>query len=351
MLRAVTDPSLDEILAQVSRSFYLSMAVLPKAVRTQISIAYLVARAADTIADTRAVRAERRRELLSGLRAALTDGARAERLAVELRAEIAGEGGAAEAERRLLMRFGECLAGLARQPEADRARTRRVLDHLITGMERDLARFDAHPSGVRELRPLASMEELDEHTYLAAGCVGEYWTEMTAAHLPVVAHFGARELLDRAVHLGKALQLVNVIRDAPADLAAGRCYVPRPLLEVHGLQPADLVGPERRRARPLLDELRHLALEHVDAAWPYVMAIPPRAPRLRLACIWPLWIGLATLEKIALADDPLDPSVRIKVTRRELYRLIAESVAAVALNPVLTRRHWKRRARAGHHAR
>src|SRR5205085_1350019 len=199
---------------------------------------------ADTIADTRAVAPGRRRELLADLRHALTDAARADQLALDLRREIAPDGSAVEAERRLLLRFGECLAGLARQGGADRALTQRVLD-------------------------------------------------------------------------------------------------------AHGLQPADLRGPDRRRARPVLDELRHLALEHVDAAWPYVMAIPPRAPRLRLACIWPLWIGLATLEKIALADDPLDPATRIKVTRRELYRLLAESIAVVSLNPVLSRRHWKRRARAG----
>src|SRR5436305_2060426 len=115
MLRAVTDATLDEILSEVSRSFYLSLAVLPRAVRAQISVAYLVARAADTIADTRAVRAPRRRELLSELRAALGDAARAGALARDLRNEIAADGSAVLAERRLLLRFGECLQSLARQ--------------------------------------------------------------------------------------------------------------------------------------------------------------------------------------------------------------------------------------------
>ena len=40
------------ILKQVSRSFYLTLNVLPDGVRDQMGLSYLFARAADTIADT-----------------------------------------------------------------------------------------------------------------------------------------------------------------------------------------------------------------------------------------------------------------------------------------------------------
>src|SRR5207253_253284 len=40
------------ILARVSRSFYLSIRLLPKKLRDPVSLAYLLARASDTIADT-----------------------------------------------------------------------------------------------------------------------------------------------------------------------------------------------------------------------------------------------------------------------------------------------------------
>ena len=43
---------LRSILKRVSRSFYLTLAILPRPVRDQIGLAYLLARAADTIADT-----------------------------------------------------------------------------------------------------------------------------------------------------------------------------------------------------------------------------------------------------------------------------------------------------------
>jgi farnesyl-diphosphate farnesyltransferase len=43
---------LQHILKNVSRSFYLSLRVLPGSVRKQVSLAYLFCRVADTIADT-----------------------------------------------------------------------------------------------------------------------------------------------------------------------------------------------------------------------------------------------------------------------------------------------------------
>ena len=65
---------LKSVLKGVSRSFYLTMRVLPKNLREPIGLAYLLARAADTIADRKH----------SGLR-----GSRLEGL-LTLRAQVAG---------------------------------------------------------------------------------------------------------------------------------------------------------------------------------------------------------------------------------------------------------------------
>jgi len=346
ILRAVPDAALDDILAGVSRSFYLSLAVLPKPVRAQLSVGYLVARAADTIADTRVVRSERRLELLDGLRATLDDERRIVPLVAEVRREIGGAAaasGASPAERVLLERLGDCLRSLARFDAGDRERTHKVLRTLITGMERDLRRF---PGEGGPLTAVQTLTELDEHCYFAAGCVGEYWTVMTAAHLPAVKRLGRPDFVARGVRLGKALQMVNVIRDAPSDLAQGRCYLPVELLRAHGLTPEALRDPARHTAaRPALEALHALALAHVDAAFPYVLAIPRGEVRLRLAALWPLWIGLSTLERLRAADDPLDPAHPVKIDRQEVYRILAESSVA-ASDTLLERAHDRRRARA-----
>ena len=49
----MADDLLRGLLRQVSRSFYLSLAILPRPLREPIGLAYLLARAADTVADTR----------------------------------------------------------------------------------------------------------------------------------------------------------------------------------------------------------------------------------------------------------------------------------------------------------
>ncbi len=358
-LRGSDRPSLpadlDALLRRVSRSFYLSLRVLPLSVRAQLKAAYLVARAADTIADTRIVPAGRRLHLLGALREAIGGADRAALIdgVARLLPEVSVRDVGSAAERELLGRFEACLDVLDAFDDGDRARATRVLQTLITGMERDLDRFpNAQPADPPPVPvALATLADLDEHTYYAAGCVGEYWTLTCAAHVPGLERLARPDLVARGVRLGKALQLVNVLRDVPADLREGRCYLPQSELDRIGLRPNDLTDPSRRlRARPILEELRARALEHVDAAFPYVLAIPAAQPRLRWAALWPLWIGLGTLQRLRDAIDPLDPTTIIKISRRDVYEIVVESLPAIAPFTLsdrwLAARHEARRAAA-----
>ena len=63
------DALLTTLLRDVSRSFYLTLRVLPAAVRPQIGLAYLLARTSDTIADTEMVALPKRLQALDGFRA------------------------------------------------------------------------------------------------------------------------------------------------------------------------------------------------------------------------------------------------------------------------------------------
>jgi farnesyl-diphosphate farnesyltransferase len=340
MLRIASDRSLDQLLERVSRSFYLSLAVLPRALRQPLSVSYLVARAADTIADTRILARERRLALLLGLRSVLEERTHPFPYVEELRQELGLSFGTDDAERLLLGRLGECLSALFRMEGADLDRSRKVLLVLVTGMERDLERFPDDG----KLVALETVAELDEYCYFAAGCVGEYWTLTTAAHVPALERLRRPDWVARGVRLGKALQMVNVIRDAGSDLGLGRCYWPRERLAVHGLTPEKLpTAAERSNARLMVEELRAIALAHVDAAFPYILAIPRTAPRLRLAALWPLWIALSTLAQLRDAPDLLDPTSPVKISRRAVYRILAQSTAVVASDRLLERTHAHRR--------
>jgi farnesyl-diphosphate farnesyltransferase len=83
------------------------------------------------------------------------------------------------------------------------------------------------------------------------------------------------------------------------------------------------------------DQMIQMALGHFREADNYILAIPRREIRLRLACIWPLWIGLKTLGLIAAERSILNPELNLKITRGEVNRLIGQSIGAVCSNSMV----------------
>ena len=110
---------LGPLLKGVSRSFYLTLRVLPAGMRDPIGLAYLLARAADTIADTSLISPEQRLALLLSLRAQVNgvtdDGSLFRRMADE----VAGQQIQSD-EKVLLESLGPALDVLAQLSEADR---------------------------------------------------------------------------------------------------------------------------------------------------------------------------------------------------------------------------------------
>ena len=335
---------LRDVLKGVSRSFYLTIRVLPSNMRQPVAVAYLLARAADTIADTRALPPHERLEKLLAFRALVEGGDPFDKLRAEAISRIvssvrgAGEG-ASPAETALLGSTGSIFALLDELPESDRAQVRSVVVTLTRGMELDLTTFPAEDSGT--VAALQSSEELDCYTYLVAGCVGGFWTLVATAHEPRLSCWDAERMSEVGVRFGKALQLTNVLRDVPRDLRNGRCYLPEPELAGAGLAPSDLLEPgNSHRAQSVLTPWIRVALEHFDAAEAYLLATPRRCLRLRLAALWPILLGLATLEKLARNEEWLDPGRPSRVRRRWVYGMMARSLVAAPSDMLL--RLWIR---------
>lgn len=309
------------LLREVSRSFYLTLRVLPGAIRPQIGLAYLLARATDTIADTELVSVSQRVAALQALRAAIL-GEQGVPTQVSL-GELARRQ-ALPAERVLLERLEEAL-GLLRQSEpSDQRLIRQVLEIITSGQELDLQRFAG--ADQTQIRALATEAELDDYTYRVAGCVGEFWTRMCLAHLFSRAALDEAFLLRQGVRFGQGLQLVNILRDLPRDLRQGRCYLPADRLAESGLRPEDLLDPAvEARLRPLYDGYLARACAHLAAGWEYTNALPRRSVRVRLACAWPILIGADTLARLR-RGRVLDPAQRIKVSRGAVWRVVRETV-------------------------
>jgi farnesyl-diphosphate farnesyltransferase len=307
------------LLKQVSRSFYLTLRVLPASIRTQIGLAYLLARTTDTIADTELVTLDRRLEALWDLRKRILGQSESPLDLGELTTRQA-----APAERALLEECETSLALLQRLAPLDLQFVREVLDTIMSGQELDLRRFAG--ASLTNIIALKTEEELDDYTYRVAGCVGEFWTQICRAHLFPKAPLDEGPLLANGVRFGKGLQLVNILRDLPADLRSGRCYVPEEKLSASGLAPAQLLDSANEpQFRPLYNGYLDLAEGHLQAGWAYTNALPRKCVRVRLACAWPILIGFETLRRLRLGVV-LDARNRIKVSRREVRHLILRSV-------------------------
>ena len=335
---------LDDVLKGVSRSFYLSIRVLPNGMRKPMALAYLLARAADTIADTRALPPSVRLERLLVFRARLQIPGATHDVAGDVGSygEHDRDLGISADEAILLQSAPRLFQLLDLLSEADREQVKRTVTTLSRGMELDLETFPPEDSG--SVASLATPEDLDRYTYLVAGCVGEFWTAVAMGHDLRLAHWDPQEMSALGVRFGKALQLTNVLRDIPRDLRTGRCYLPLSDLEAQGISPADLLDPSNaHRARPVLALWIRRALDHFDAAEAYLLAVPRRCVRLRFAALWPILLGLATLGILARNLDWLDPAHPSRVRRRWVYGMMARSIVAVSSDAML--RFWIRRLR------
>ncbi len=330
----------EDLLRRVSRSFYLTLRVLPSSVRRQMSCAYLLARAADTLADTQLVAVPRRLESLRRLRSAIQ--AACEDRTPEMpdlgelaqaQSPIAGQGN--EAERVLLENAGALLDSVRGFEPRDRREIGNVLDTITQGQELDLIRFGE--AAKDRIAALGSDADLDHYTYCVAGCVGEFWTKMGRSHVFPEASIPEETLLARGVRFGKGLQLVNILRDLPADLCRGRCYIPRERLSEHGLLPKQLLDPAViGRFRPLYDSYLRQAEEHLSAGWQYTTMLPFRHMRIRMACAWPALIGMKTLARLR-SGNVLDAGKRIKLERSGIRRLIVRSALLYPFPPAWSR--------------
>ncbi len=343
--------NLNDLLQATSRSFYLTMRVLPAAVRPQIGLAYLLARTTDTIADTEILPVEQRLEALDKLRARILGQSSGP---VNF-GELAKQQGS-PAERALLEKIEDSLALLQTLAPADLKLVGEVLATITSGQKLDLRRFAPSASTQQRdedklklgLQPIVALEteaELDDYTYRVAGCVGEFWTKICRAHLFPRARLDEEQFIAEGIRFGKGLQLVNILRDLPADLKKGRCYLPLETLEPARLLPETLLSPANEaKFLALFHYYLDAAEAHLRAGWTYTNTLPFGRFRVRLACAWPILIGVRTIEKLRAADV-IDLRQHLKISHGERNRIIWRSVLASPL-PFAWRRLFPSRAKA-----
>jgi farnesyl-diphosphate farnesyltransferase len=287
----VTEPvDLERLLLATSRTFALAIPYLPEPTRSEVTIAYLLFRVADTFEDAtrwpRALRIEALEEFsrLLGEAPAPEVMSAARRWADEVPCEQ-------PAYRELLAQFPGLLdAFFALRPSAVeliRAHTGRTA--------RGMAGFVGRTSDQGEIR-LADLADLEGYCYVVAGIVGELLTELFLLERPQLAT-AAPGLRARSRAFGEGLQLVNILKDSETDARDGKRYLP------DGVPRADVVAIARR--------------DLTDAA-DYVLTLQRAGAERGLLAFtaFPVELAFATLERVE-ASGP-----GAKVTRAEVYAIV-----------------------------
>jgi phytoene synthase len=213
-------------------SFYMAMRILPQAQRDAMFAIYSFCRQVDDVADAPGPRAGRRAEL---------DAWRADIEALYR--------GAVTARTR-------DLAPVVKSYELEKADFLAVID----GMEMDV---------IADVRA-PTWSELDLYCDRVASAVGRLSVKI----------FGLENKPGQGLahHLGRALQLTNILRDLDEDAAAGRLYLPQEALAEAGIDTAD---PSAVLASPSLDRacapLVTAARDHFASADAIMSSAPRRA--------------------------------------------------------------------------
>jgi phytoene synthase len=258
-------------------NFYYSFLVLPRRKRLALEAVYAFARRGDDVADSGLAPEEAGRQLA--------------RYRSALDTCYAGRGGALDEPGLAALSASIGEFKIPRQP----------FDDLILGLEMDLrgARYE-------------TFDQLSLYCYRVASTIGLIAIEIFGYTNP--------RTRDYAVNLGKAMQLVNILRDIQSDAQRGRIYLPQEDLDRFGVPREHLFSGEyndafvelmqfecararhffnlARRALPLEDKRSMVAAEIMGAIYWRILARMEKrryqvfAQPARLPETEKLWIAL-----------------------------------------------------------
>lgn len=300
-----------EILPPVSRTFALSIRVLPGTLGRAVHTAYLLCRIADTIEDAPRMSAAEKAALLDELLGCFDDPAAAEAFPARLDA-LAGD----ETHVRLARNAHLVFLLYRELPETTLAHVRRWVSEMIVGMRKFVLLY---PNGIR----IQSLEEYKEYCYYVAGTVGYLVTDLWHEHVPSIGVRLHGVLREKSRAYAEALQTVNILKDVARDAEnENSIYIPEELLREHGSSHATILAPERvRQTRAALAAMVQLAWKDLDGARSYLLLIPRRAISIRLSCVLPLLFACATLRDLTRTSLSLVPREVVKISRAEVKSL------------------------------
>lgn len=310
------------VLPAVSRTFAISIRLLPGMLGRAVLTAYLLCRIADTIEDDGAASPERKAALLEEFLRCLAERDAAEAFPLHA-ADIQGDPAHVD-----LLRHTDLVCLLLRSlPDHSRARVAHWVGVMVHGMRKFVALY---PRGIR----IQTVAEYREYCYYVAGTVGCLLTELWHEHAPSVGKAEFTRLWARCRQFGEALQTVNILKDIAWDARhENAIYIPEATLAEHGSGHGTLLsGAHAARNHEAIASFIQLAWHDLDDALEYIVMIPRRAVAIRAFCVLPLLFAYATLRELAAAHAVLLDGPATKISRREVKALTVVGLATLFSN-------------------
>jgi farnesyl-diphosphate farnesyltransferase len=312
------------ILPGVSRTFALTIPVLPPRLAEVVTNAYLLCRLADTIEDDVGLTDAQKTDFHARFVRIVEGDEPAEPFAAELAPLLSAR--TLDDERDLVLNTSK----VVRVTHAFSDAERQALTRCVKIMCRGMPEFQRNKS----LSGLPALRQLDEYCYYVAGVVGEMLTDLFCLHCPELE--SERERMMRlAVSFGQGLQMTNILKDVWDDRQARTCWLPRAVFERHGF---NLDRLESEHGSPAfaagMSELVGVAHSHLRDALEYSCMIPKRESGIRKFCLWAVGLAVLTLRKIH-HNPGFSSGTEVKVSRRTVKATIMATNLALKSNRAL----------------
>lgn len=313
-----------DILQGVSRTFALTIPVLPPELFRAVANAYLLCRIADTIEDDPGLTLADKKHFSAQFLEVVRGTSPAAEFATSLAPRLAPQ--ALPAERELVANTDRVIKITHSLNTAQRRALERCVRIMSDGM--------VYYQGQETLDGVTDLAAMDRYCYYVAGVVGEMLTELFCDYCPGLQQVKA-EMMRLGVSFGQGLQMTNILKDIWEDRERGACWLPQDEFAARGIRLSELKPGSGGAAYDAA--LRHLigiAHGHLRNALAYTLLIPAREPGIRKFCLWALGMAVLTLRKIN-ANPQFENGQQVKISRRSVKLTVLASNLCVGSDGLL----------------
>lgn len=286
-------------LQRVSRTFALTIPLLPLPLADWVGNAYLLCRIVDTIEDDPLLPCAIKQQHMDLFLASLQGCDRVENWSRQLAGALSAN--TPSGELALIDDIPAVLARLFSFPAA----VQQILVQGVSIMSRGM-------SAQQQQASISDGHELDCYCYHVAGVVGELLTELFSVYTPAIGQQKS-VLLPLAVSFGEGLQLTNILKDIQEDAARGVCWLP-------GL-PLAAAECSIHNDRQRITDYIALAHGHLQDAVQFTLKLPKQESGIRQFCLWAIGMAILTLQRVhthSLSSE----AAPVKISRRQVKGVI-----------------------------